>query len=136
MANVQDNVSAFLAAQALMQSVVPSTLTGRGIYSFNAPSSSRIPIHIRTGNQSFGTPVERKKFTQVEFHGRGTLQVRVYVDGVYVGQWPATMTETPAKDRRIGLPVGTRGYTMDLEFAGDADVRAVEYEYKQMSATS
>ena len=136
MSNAQDNINNFVAAESQMLPMTPATLVGRGIYSFNASSTFRIPIHIRTGNQSFGNPVDRKRFTQVEFHGRGTVMVRIYVDGTYIGQWPATMTETPSKDRRIGIPIGIRGYVMDLEFAGDADIRAIEYEYKPLANIS
>ena len=137
MPTTQDNFNGFYASEASIASFVPATLNGRSIYRFAPPyGTTRIPLHIRTGAQSLGAPTERKKFTQVEFHGKGTVWVRIYVDGIYIGEWPATMTESPSKDRRIGIPTGIRGYTMDLEFAGDADIRAVEYSYTPMQSTS
>ncbi len=137
-----DNFNGFYAAESTIASSVPTTLNGRAIYRFATPygttriRTTRIPLHIRTGAQSLGAPTERKKFQQIEFHGKGTVWVRIYVDGIYIGEWPATMTESPSKDRRIGIPTGIRGYTMDLEFAGDADIRAVEYSYTPMQSTS
>jgi hypothetical protein len=136
MLDIDINRKNFKAAESTFDYMTPIAITGRSIYRFNGSITDRIPMHVRTGQQSFGMPSERKKFTQVEFHGRGTVSVRVYIDGVYVASGTATMTESPSKDRRIGLPVGLRGYTIDLEFAGDADIRAVEYETKKMSGKS
>ena len=93
-------------------------------------------MSIRTGQQAFGNPTERKRFQQLEFHGKGTVKCRVYVDGVWICDASATMSETPTKERRIGIPVGTKGYTLDVEFCGDADVRAMECAYSSMSETS
>ena len=93
-------------------------------------------MFVRTGQQSFGTPAERKRFTQVEFHGKGTLYVRIYVDGIWISDATVTLSESPSKDRRVGIPTGTRGYVMDIEFCGDADLRAIEFEYKPMQRSS
>lgn len=137
MTSTIDNFNAFVAAESALASATPSTINGRAIYRFAPPYGvSRIPIHIRTGAQSFGAPDERKKFKQIEFHGKGTLYVRVYVDGVWISDGSVTLTETPSKSRRFGLPVGTKGYALDVEFCGDADLRAVEYEVSPMGATS
>lgn len=130
------NFAPFYAAEADMTTFAPSTASGRSICQFNASPSQRIPMHIRTGKQAFGMPTERKRFKQVEFHGTGTLFVRVYIDGIWICDGNVTLTETPAKDRRLGIPTGTRGYTMDLEFSGDADIRAIESDYSQMSSPS
>lgn len=141
--SVQSNFDKFTAAQSLLSTTfAPDTLTGVGIYSFNADpnivpgTKPRIPLHIRTGQQSLGNPPERKRFKQVEVHGKGTATVRVYVDGVYVHQNTVTLTESPSKDRRLGIPTGTRGYTLDIEICGDANIRAVEYAYEDMVASS
>lgn len=80
--------------------------------------------------------MERKKYRQIEFHGKGTLYCRVYVDGVWICDGSVTLTETPSKDRRLGIPIGTRGYNIDIEFCGDADIRALEVTYDNMSSTS
>lgn len=138
MANTQDNFNSFVAAESTLSSASPTTINGRSIYRFAPPyNPTRVPLHIRTGAQTFNqTPVERKRYDQIEFHGRGSLYVRVYVDGIWICDGAVTMTETPAKDRRIGIPTGTRGYVIDLEVCGDADVRAVEFTYRPMVATS
>ena len=133
----ETNFQNFYDAECLLslpQEMTP--LTGRAIYKFNSSNTSRIPLSIRTGQQALGNPTERKKFSQIEFHGKGTVRCRVYVDGVWICDNVATMTETPTKDRRIGLPTGTKGYTLDVEFCGDADIRAMEITYSSMSETS
>jgi hypothetical protein len=133
----------FIVAQSTLGSDFYPQLAGeRKIFSFGVDKSrsvgsvARIPMHIRTGAQSLGNPTERKRFTQIEFHGTGTLKCRVYVDGVYICESSVTLSETPSKDRRLGIPIGTRGYTIDIEFVGDANVRAVEYTFKPMGETS
>lgn len=137
-----DYYNEFVGAESIIgYPFTPEPLVGKAIFKFNSTSSvsnsrQRIPMFVRTGAQSFGNPSERKRFTQVEFHGKGTLFVRIYVDGVWIIDAPVTLSEAPSKDRRVGIPVGTRGYVMDIEFCGDADIRAVEYDYKPMSSTS
>jgi len=135
--SVEDtNFTAFYAAECTLSTASVSQTTGRGIYKFNSSNTSRIPLSIRTGQQAFGNPTERKRFCQLEFHGKGTVRCRVYVDGIWICDGVATMTENPTKERRVGLPVGTKGYVMDVEFCGDADIRAVECAFKSMSETS
>lgn len=140
MASTQDNFNAFYAAESTLSSAAPTTLNGRSIYRFNPPYGvTRIPLHIRTGACQMGNPggaMERKRFRQVEFHGNGTLYARVYVDGTWICDGTVTLTETPSKDRRLGIPTGTRGYNIDIEFCGDADIRALEVAYDEMAATS
>ncbi len=138
MTTTQDNFNSFYAAESSMSSVNPPALTGRSIYRFAPPyMPTRIPLHIRSGAQTFNqVPVERKRYDQIEFHGKGSLYVRVYVDGIWICDGTVTMTETPSKDRRLGIPTGTRGYTVDVEFCGDADIRAIEFSYRPMVSTS
>lgn len=137
MTTTQDNFNAFVAAESTLSSVAPTTLNGRSIYKFaTAYAPERVPLHIRSGAQTFGAPDERKRFHQIEFHGTGSLYVRVYVDGVWISDGSVTMTETPSKDRRFGLPVGTKGYSLDVEFCGDAALRAIEYTISRLSETS
>ena len=126
----------FYAAECTLSTASLSPSRGRAVYKFNSSNTARIPMSIRTGQQAFGNPTERKKFQQIEFHGKGTVRCRIYVDGVWICDGSATMSETPTKERRIGIPVGTKGYTLDVEFCGDADVRAVECAYSSMSETS
>ena len=146
MASTAENLAAFVEAQAeIGTSFTPTLLQGQAIYQFNA-DQQRIPLFIRTGPMAFRdqrmpfmqpVPVERHRFDQIEFHGKGTLYVRLYVDGVWITDSTVTMTETPSKDRRFGIPRGTRGYTPDLEIAGDIEfLRAIEFTYRPMSSPS
>ena len=137
MTTTLDNFNAFVAAENTLSTCAPNTLSGRGIYKFNPPqSTTRIPIHVRTGAIRIGELTDRHKFQQIEFHGNGTLYVRVYVDGTWICDGTVTLTETPSKDRKLGLPIGTKGYILDLEFCGDADIRAVEFSSAPMSSPS
>ena len=137
-----DYFNEFAASESVIgRAFAPVALVGKAIYKFNSNSSvsnsrQRVPMFVRTGQQSFGTPAERKRFTQIEFHGKGTLYVRIYVDGIWISDATVTLSESPSKDRRVGIPTGTRGYVMDIEFAGDADLRAIEFEYKPMQRSS
>lgn len=143
-ASVNKHFDDFVAIQSTMSTTAftPEVITGSAIYLFNADpnivpgTKQRIPLHIRTGQQSMGNPTERKRYRQVEVHGKGTCHVRVYVDGFFVYEGSVTLSENPSKTRRLGIPIGTRGYTIDLELAGDANIRAVEYQAEEMSATS
>ena len=139
----KSNSSEFVAAESKMSSsFAPSAADYLGVYSFNinnniVPGSKpRIPMHIRTGQQSIGTPADRKRYRQVELHGQGTCWVRVYVDRVFIHEGSVTLSENPSKSRRLGIPIGTRGYTIDIEIAGDANLRAVEYECESMNGDS
>ena len=148
MTTTLDNFNAFVAAENTLSSASPNTLVGRGIYKFNPPqSTTRIPLHVRTGVMTLhnlsdykaydaGQPTERKKFQQIEFHGTGSLYVRVYVDGIWICDGDVTLTENPSKDRRLGIPIGIRGYLIDVEFCGNADIRAMEFSYSPMSSPS
>jgi hypothetical protein len=137
MAQTQDNFNSFYSAESTLSSAAPATINGRSIYRFAPPYGvTRVPLHIRTGEQAIGNPSDRKRFQQVEFHGKGSLYVRVYVDGSWVSDGTVTLTENPSKSRRLGIPIGTRGYMIDVEFCGDADVRAVEFTYEYMPSPS
>lgn len=109
---------------------------GRAIYKFGGDLTANVPIFGRTGQMSLGNPTERKKFHRIEFHGRGTLAVRVYIDGVAIADKIVTLTEASNRIRAVNLPRGTKGYTIDIEFAGDAEIRAIEIGYDSMSSTS
>lgn len=128
------NLAGFITAQSKMESFDPLSIGGRGIYRFAASKTSRIPMHVRTGYTALGSPTERKRFKYVEFHGEGMIHCRVYVDGIIVVDTTVNMDESAFRFRRIGIPTGTRGYAIDLEFSGNAKVRAVEYGYMPMGA--
>lgn len=139
MTTTQDNYSLFYAAESTLSGPpVLTQLNGRSIYRFNPQhnESGKVPLHVRTGAMTFGAPHERKRFRAIEFHGSGTIYVRVYVDGTWISDGSVTMSESPSKNRRMGLPIGTTGYAVDVEFCGDANIRAVEFDITGLSGAS
>ncbi len=111
------------------------------IFELFVDDTNRIPFHIRTGQQAFGAPAERKRFHYIEFHGygplSGTLRVRIYIDGRYVCDGEAVTCETPNKIRRVNIPMAQCiGYTIDVEFAGDVPLRALEFAFSPLASTS
>lgn len=114
---------------------------GNKIFELFADEQHGITYHIRTGQQCFGSPAERKRFHYVEFHGSGplsgTLHVRVYIDGRYVCDGQSVTTETPNKVRRVNLPIAQSiGYAIDVEFSGDVPIRMMEFAVSPMVSTS
>ena len=118
-----------------------SSASGLGVYSFASDSTTRIPFYIRTGQQALGDPMERKRFKHVEVHAdnyrSGSLAIRIWIDGVYVCDGILSPIETPTANRKINLPRGKNtGYVIDVEMAGDADLRGLEFHFSPMNATS
>jgi hypothetical protein len=63
--------------------------------------------------------------------------VRIYIDGRYVCDGRATVSEVPSRHRKVNVPIGRQiGYTIDVEFAGNALPRAIEYTFEGMSHES
>ena len=111
---------------------------GDAVYKFNYSSNGVIPLFIRTGAQSLGYPTERKHFRAVEFHGEGInnglLGVRVWIDGRYVCEGRATMSDNGNCIRKVNLPVAKSvGYSIDIEFTGMARIRGMEIKYEAMA---
>lgn len=103
--------------------------------------STLLPFHIRTGQQCLGNIAERKRFKYVEFHGfgvnPGTVRVRIYIDGIYICDGLATLSETPDKKRRVNIPIGKQmGYTIDVELCGCANIRAIEFTFEEPNSQS
>lgn len=138
----QFNFDQFVQSQCTMNPVTNwGVAFGTGVYSFATDPSTRIPFYIRTGQQSLGDPTERKRFDHIEIHSdnfaNGTLAVRVWIDGHYVCDGMLVATETPSKVRKLNLPRKMNtGYVIDVEMAGDVDLRAVEFHFDAMRATS
>lgn len=110
---------------------------GDSIYKFD-DGDGRLPILIRTGEQSLGTPSERKHFRQIELTGQGVnnglLGVRVWIDGRYLCEGRITMTETSTCVRRVNIPVSKSvGYTIDVEISGSADIRGMEIKFEEFN---
>jgi hypothetical protein len=124
----------FLDAQAKVDqdiTTLPAATAHRMLARFGK-GKNRIPWYIRTGPMSQGDPTNRKRYRVIEVHGKGTVDARVYVDGQVVARSKATPAETPAGKRKINLPKGTRGYEIDLEMAGDADLFGLELQWDGM----
>lgn len=106
-----------------------------------ADESTPIPFHIRTGQQTLGDIAERKRFKYIEFHGYGvnpgTLRARIYIDGIYICDGLVSLSENPDKRRRVNIPIGKQiGYSIDVEIAGCANLRAIEFTVEGMHSQS
>lgn len=128
------NREAFLLAQCGMtDSFTPTSSSSMGVSRWDWSNTDRIPYHIRTGQQSMGDPTTRKKFWETRLYGsesQGTLHVRLYIDGRYVCDGRSILANNYNQFRKIPVPNGwNAGYTLDVEFAGDAKFRTIEYNY-------
>jgi len=136
------NFDLFTQSQCTMAPLTTWDATsGLGVYSFATDPSTNIPFYVRTGQQSLGDPTERKRFDHIEVHADnfkvGTIAVRVWVDGHYVCDGMLVPAETPSKVRKLNLPRRMNtGYVIDLEMAGDINIRAIEFHFDAMRATS
>lgn len=124
MASVDTNTQAFISAQCgFDRPFTPAPLTGRMVYRFDASTGLNAPIFIDTGENSMGTPMQRKMMRAVEVHGKGTFSARVWVDGsMVVANATGVASEGPTKPRIIALPRGTKGYTIRIELCGSMDI--------------
>lgn len=114
---------------------LPPLATNPTIYTFNS-SRQNVPIRYLSPDINFDARHERKRFRFIEFHGRGTAAVRVFVDGRLINSGNVCATEDPSHQRKFMLPRGTRGYTLKLEVAGLIDIRLIEVAYEPMPWTS
>lgn len=106
-------------------------------YLYTGFTGQKMPMHIRLGPNACGSPSEKKRFRNVEFHGRGSqsgeLRVRVYIDDHYVCDGRVVLSEQPSKHRTIGIPIRRQvGYTIDIEFVGVSAPRLVEINYEML----
>ena len=138
MADFISNLQVYYDAQvSFSNSFSPTPLTGGAIYRFDPQGeTTKLPILIRTGAQSLGSPSERKHFRQVELTGEGynngLVGVRIWIDGRYVCEGRITMTDTATCVRRINLPVNKSvGYTIDVEISGMANIRVMEIKFEE-----
>ena len=140
MASITDNLQKYLESQiSFSNTFTPDTLNGSAIYRFDPKDSKDvIPVHIRTGAQTLGAPTERKHFRSIEFHGEGInngwLGVRVWIDGRYLCEGRATMSDNGNCIRKVNLPVAKAvGYAIDVEFTGMVRLRGMEIRYEVMA---
>lgn len=130
----------YLTAQISFANTFAATgLSGYSVFRFDSNGTQdKLPIHIRTGAQSLGYPTERKHFRAIEFHGEGInnglLGVRVWIDGRYVCEGRATMSDNGNCIRKVNLPVAKSvGYSIDIEFTGTVRLRGMEIKYEAMA---
>ena len=107
MPDLNSNYQKYLETQiSFSNTFTPDVLTGAAIYRLDPRySKDIIPIHIRTGAQTLGAPTERKHFGSIEFHGEGInngwLSVRVWIDGRYLCEGRATMSDNGNCIRKV-----------------------------------
>jgi hypothetical protein len=120
-------------------SFAATTTVFRNIYTFGTDKTQLIPYHIRTGDNALGEPLIKKKFRDVRFHAledKGTLHVRIYIDGRYVCDGQSTVATNPNKIRQVNIPIQKcMGYCIDLEFSGDVPLRGVVFTYDVLDGT-
>lgn len=131
---------AYLETQiGFLNTFATEDVVGSAVYRFDPKDSKDvIPIHIRTGAQTLGAPTERKHFRSIEFHGEGinngSLGVRVWIDGRYMCEGRATMSDNGNCIRKVNLPVSRAvGYAIDIEFTGMVRLRGMEIKYEVMA---
>jgi len=107
------------------------------VFELDKPSDYRIPYHIRTGSNPCDESSIRKKFFDVRFFAleeRGTLHVRIWIDGRYICDGQSTVSTTPNRIRQVNLPVGNCvGYCIDVEFSGDVPLRGMAINYEPLA---
>jgi len=117
----------------------PAGTATRKVSEFFANDKVLIPYHIRTGDNTLGEPLVKKKFRDVRFHAledKGTLHVRIYIDGRYVCDGQSTVAVNPNKIRQVNIPVQKcMGYCIDLEISGDVPLRGVVFTYDLLDGT-
>lgn len=132
-------IRAFIAVEALFDTAMTQPVaSGRYVALFNAPGAPEIPIRIRTGKMSFGSPYDRKDFLSVDLHGSGTFQVRIFGGNgtqasVLLIQATATAAEDPNNVRRVNIPVGKSCWNeLDVEVVGAGRLRLLEIAWNPM----
>ena len=102
---------------------------------FAAPSWL-VPFHVRSGPRKVSDDGRRKWIRGLVFFrvgiGAGSLKVRVWVDGKLACVGIVEMDETPLRARKMPLPRGVCGYTVDVEVVGTVPLRHTEVEWEDM----
>jgi hypothetical protein len=136
-----DRTSDFLAVQSIFDGTpgYQSGPTGSALMRFNPLSALKVPIRIRSSENSAGSPQLRKRWREVRVFGDGTCQLRVYIDGELItlanGETAAVIdcTDKPGYPRRILLPPGTWGESIAYEIIGSIDIRAIQAGFDWMT---
>lgn len=100
---------------------------GRQIVQLFGDRSRKMAMRLRTGEWAPVAGTDPVRFDHIEFYGSGTVSVRVYVDREYVcDDESVDITSVPGGLRKVNLPKGTKGYTIDIEMAGVFEPRSVK----------
>ncbi len=139
--DMRDGFDAFSATTFQLTANTPlwrdQYLTAPIVVQAFAASSWLMPFHVRSGPRKISDDGRRKWIRGIVFHrvgvGAASLKVRVWVDGRLICVGGLEMDETPIRSRKISLPRGTCGYTLDIEIVGNAPIRHVEAEWEDMA---
>jgi hypothetical protein len=138
-----NNYLVFKDYQSQMGVDVAFTTSGtvtRDLFHFAVNGDYSVPYHIRTGDNSLGSPLIKKKFRDVRFHAledKGTLHVRVYIDGRYICDGQSTVATNPNRERQVNIPINKcMGYSIDVEFSGDVPLRGLVITYDLLDGTT
>ena len=124
-----DNLSAFIAAESQFNATFsPVASNQRSVYRWEG-SREKIPMYIRSGEFNCGLPAQRKFFNYIDFHGDGTANIRIYIDGAFWSQSTLTGQESWDIPRRLNLPAGTRGYGLSFELIGPYNLRGMDLSF-------
>lgn len=95
-------------------------------------STDRDPIRtfmrIRTGKMN-PAGANRATWNHVDFHGKGRVWAAFYLDGLRIpetGWAEAEASETPTNSRRILMPRGLHGYSMNIDMVCEGELLFVE----------
>lgn len=100
---------------------------GRQFVQLFGDRSRKLAMRLRTGEFAPLASVDAVRFDHIEFFGAGTVSVRVWVDREFVcDDTSVDLTSVPGGLRKVNLPKGTKGYTIDIEMFGVFDPRSVE----------
>jgi hypothetical protein len=123
-----------------MTDILDIAVSHTAIYRFGSPfdrSVGSLPGFFASKSFSGEDASQRVKWRSLVFHGVGTIQVNVYIDGVLaLPKQSVTMTEIPSQERVINLPRGkSSGYMIRYEYEITSGyIRFAEIFYDPMTA--
>lgn len=121
---------------SILDIAVPTT----AIYRFGSPfdrSLGQIPGFYASKSFAGEDASQRSRWRSIVFHGDGTINVNIYIDGVLtLANQSVTMTDVPTQLRVINFPRGwSTGYKMRYEYSiSSGYCRFVEIYYETMNS--
>ena len=135
-----DNYNLFFGSQMIPGTIPQFTRNlGMSIRKLNG-TTTKLPYLIRTGQNGFGIPYERKMFNAFEIHStpnaHGSSYFRIFLDGRYTCETLLTPSENPNKHRKLNIPKrSSLGYAADIEITGSMPVRTIEFNFNVKGAS-